>query len=117
MKPYKIKMLAMPVAIAVLAACVSSASAGQDSTANSDPAVGTAEAFVTALNNADLDALVGTFACERAPAVHDSSPGGRSNTSAFQMVTIAPPTALIDRAARTCSTCAAENLLQELRPR
>lgn len=62
MKPCKIKMLAMSVAIAVLAACVSSASAGQDSTANSDPALATAEAFVTALNNADLDALVGTFA-------------------------------------------------------
>jgi ABC-type glycerol-3-phosphate transport system substrate-binding protein len=62
MKPRKIKMLAMSVAIAVLAACVSSASAGQDSTANSDPALATAEAFVTAPNNADLDALVGTFA-------------------------------------------------------
>jgi len=62
MKPYKIKMLAMSVAIAVLAACVSSASADQDSTANPDPALATAEAFVTALNNADLDALVETFA-------------------------------------------------------
>ncbi len=62
MKPHKIKMLAMSVAIAVLAAYVSSVAAGQDSPANSDPALATAEAFVTALNNADVDALVGTFA-------------------------------------------------------
>jgi len=92
MKPDKIKILATPVAIAVLAACVSSASAGQNSTANSDPALATAEGFFAALNNADLDALVGTFTCERAPAVHH-------------------------RAARACSTCAAKNLLQEFRPR
>lgn len=57
-----IKMLALSVAIAVLAACITSASAGQNSTASPDPALATAEAFVTALNNADLDALVGTFA-------------------------------------------------------
>lgn len=62
MKPHKFKMFAVPVAIAVLAAFVSSASAGQVSQASSDPALAKAKAFVAALNNADLDALVGTFA-------------------------------------------------------
>ena len=62
MKPHMIQMLAKSVAIAVLAMYVSTASAGQDSQASSDPALAKAQAFVAALNNADLDALVETFA-------------------------------------------------------
>ena len=62
MKPDMIQMLAKSVAIAVLAMYVSTASAGQDSQASSDPALAKTQAFVAALNNADLDALVETFA-------------------------------------------------------
>ena len=62
MKPHMIQMLAKSVAIAVLAMYVSTASAGQDTQASSDPALAKAQAFVAALNNADLDALVETFA-------------------------------------------------------
>lgn len=62
MKPRKFELFATSVAIAILAAYVSSASAGQDSKASPDPALAKAEAFVAALNNADLDALVATFA-------------------------------------------------------
>ena len=62
MKPHMIQMLAKSVAIAVLAMYVSTASAGQDSQASSDPALAKAQAFVAALDNADLDALVETFA-------------------------------------------------------
>ena len=62
MKPHMIQMLAKSVAIAVLAMYVSTASAGQDSQASSDPALAKAQAFVAALDNADLDAVVETFA-------------------------------------------------------
>jgi ketosteroid isomerase-like protein len=54
--------LSFSLALAALCAVSPSAAAGQQTPASVDPALATAQAFVTALENADVDALVLTFA-------------------------------------------------------
>lgn len=54
--------LSFSLALAALCAFSPSASAGQETPASADSALATAQAFVTALENADVDALVVTFA-------------------------------------------------------
>jgi uncharacterized protein (TIGR02246 family) len=54
--------LSLSLGLATLGAFSSSASADPQTPAGVDPALAAAQAFVTALENADIDALVATFA-------------------------------------------------------
>lgn len=64
MKLAATRSLTFALALAACSAISPSASVGQEPPDARDPALATAQAFVTALENADVDALVGTFAEE-----------------------------------------------------